>query len=142
MSGANLRKFILFDQNGRELDLTTNSNVPVEIKNADGVAVDAQYPLHTDNATIHANDLWVDESVMGNFSGSVTDLFDNLHSVISDSTSNNPKELLIHFERSTVIYAIGLGAFTGDFSNVEIQLLTSGGGIFTIADFSADSTKR
>lgn len=30
MSGANLRKFILFDANGRELALTSESNVPAE----------------------------------------------------------------------------------------------------------------
>lgn len=40
MSGANLRKFILFDQNGRELDLTTQSNVPVELVDSNGLNLD------------------------------------------------------------------------------------------------------
>jgi hypothetical protein len=37
MSGANLRKFILFDKNGREVELTAQSNVPVALKDANGL---------------------------------------------------------------------------------------------------------
>jgi hypothetical protein len=139
---THLRKFILYDANGRELELTDNSNVPVEIKNSDGNAVDAQHPLSVDGESVNINDIWQSQSNMGDFSGLVSDLFDNLHTVTVNNTSNNPKEILIHFQRSTVIYAIGLGAFTGNFSNVEIQFITSGGGAFTAYDGSADSTKE
>jgi hypothetical protein len=36
MSGANLRKFILFDRNDRELELTPQSNMPVELVDSNG----------------------------------------------------------------------------------------------------------
>lgn len=40
MSGANLRKFILFDANGRELALTPQSNVPAELVDSNGLNLD------------------------------------------------------------------------------------------------------
>lgn len=40
MSGANLRKFILFDANGRELELTGQSNVPVALKDKNGLELE------------------------------------------------------------------------------------------------------
>ncbi len=181
MSGSALRKFILFDANGRELELTTennvpvaikdangldleltalsnipvelldsnglnldldlNSNVPVVLNNPDGAPVEVQHPLPTDGDSVYVKDIWVAQSDLGDFSGAITDLFDNLHSIITDITATNPKEIMIHFNRSVSSNSIDLGAFTGDFSNVEIS--TSGSDhIFAIqVDESADSTK-
>lgn len=40
MSGANLRKFILFDANGRELELTGENNIPVALLDSNGRDLD------------------------------------------------------------------------------------------------------
>lgn len=132
----------LFDSNGLNLDLTDNSNVPVEIKHSNGDAVDTQHPIPCNGDSVYAKDIWPSESNMFNFSGVVTDLVDNLHSSITDITVNNPKELLVHFERTVVSDAIGLGAFTGGFSNTEIQIGNSGGVFTTVVDESGDSTLK
>lgn len=111
----------------------------------ENVDISTQAPLPVSGGTLCKTDIWKAESDIGNFTGannSVDDLFDNLHTVLTDTTGTNPKEILIHFNNSTIIYAIGLGAFTGDFSNVEIQFLTSGGVAFTAYDGSAISAKE
>lgn len=105
--------------------------------------VTTQSPLPVSDGIVCKNDVWVGESQTNNFSGSVTDLFDNLHSVLTDSTSNNPKELLIHFESPVITSLIAIGAFagaSGQFSNLEIQGARSDGIFITLADESADPT--
>lgn len=102
--------------------------------------VSIQNPYPVDGDSLYAKDVWEQESDIGNFSGSVTDLLDNLHSTISDVTANNPKEILIHFNRTVVSNAVGLGANSGNFSNVEIQIGNSGGVFTTVVDESADNT--
>lgn len=110
--------------------------------NSDCSDVDVQHPLPADGDSVFEKDIWVSESDIGNFSGSVIDLYNNLHSAIVDSTSNNPKELFIHFHRTLFSAKIALGAVTGNFSNVEIQILNSGGVLTTVIDESADGTKH
>lgn len=82
---------------------------------------------------------------MNNFSGVVTALFDDLHSVITDSTTNNPKEILIHFGTTVISNVIGIGSFNGaggSFSNTEIQIASSDGVFVTVFDESADATLK
>jgi hypothetical protein len=107
------------------------------------IDVTTQTPLPVSDGIVCANDIWVSQSVMNNFSGDVTDLFDNLHTVNTDNTSNNPKEMLIHFENPIISNLIAIGAFvgaSGQFSNLEIQAARSDGVFTTIVDESADST--
>jgi hypothetical protein len=103
--------------------------------------VGIQNPFPVDGDSVYSKDIWVLQSDMGDFSGSVTDVFDNLHTTIIDSTSNNPKELFIHFNRSIISNVVGLGSFTGDFSNTEIEIYNSGAIATTVIDESADATK-
>lgn len=137
--------------NNRFLELTTDSNVPTETlktfftQNPDGtlVEVSTQSPLPVSDGQVCSNDIWVSFSNMNNFSGSPTDLFNNLHTVVSDTTANNPKELMVHFGGTIVTRLIGIGAFNGnggEFSNVEIQIALSDGNFITVIDESADST--
>ncbi len=44
MSGANLRKFILYDANGRELALTSESNVPAALVDKNGLELELRPP--------------------------------------------------------------------------------------------------
>jgi hypothetical protein len=103
--------------------------------------ISAQYPLPADGDSVYAKDIWQEESSLGDFSGKITDIFDNLHSTIVDSTATNPKVLLIHFERTIFTSSIGVGAFAGNFSNVKIELLGSGAVVRQTIDESANSTK-
>lgn len=104
--------------------------------------VDVQSPLPSDGDSVYAKDVWSDESDLGDFSGTPSDLFNNLHSIISDTTANNPKEMLLHFNRTIVSNVVGLGAYSGDFSNVRIYIVNSGSVSTLVYDNSADATKR
>lgn len=103
--------------------------------------VDVQSPFPIDGDSVYAKDIWDEESDIGDFSGSVSDLFNNLHSVIVDSTANNPKELFIHFNRTVVSNVVGLGAYSGNFSNVKIYIVNSGPVEVLVYDESSDGTK-
>ena len=124
----------------------SNSMIPtggaVALKDSiDGEPISVQNPLQVDGVSVHASDIWVEESEMNGFSGVITDLFDNLHSVITDATATNPKHVLVPFQRTKVIISISLGAYTGDFSNLLVKIVTSGGTEIPIIDESADNTK-
>lgn len=107
--------------------------------------VTTQNPLPVSDSIVCSNDIWVGQSVMNNFSGVVTDLFDDLHSVITDDTSNNPKEILVHFGSTIITSLVSIGAFFnngGQFSNTEIQVSRSDGVFITVVDESTDSTVK
>lgn len=117
----------------------TKDSIP---QNADGDPYSVQNPLPTDGDRVYSKDIWIEESDMNTFSGLVTDLFDNLHSLNIDSTSNNPKEIFIHFNATTPTTVIGIGSHGGgDFSNIKITALVSGPIEFNLYDGSADATK-
>lgn len=106
-----------------------------------GEAVAACNPIPTNGDSIYRKDIWVEESNLYNFSGSVYDLFCDLHSTIVDSTTNATKSLFIHFNKTVVSNVIGLGAYSGNFSNVKIELYNSGGVATTVINESANNTK-
>jgi hypothetical protein len=115
--------------------------VNVGLITEDSKNVDSQHPLSTDGDSVYCKDVWVEESEINNFSGSICDVFDNLHTVITDKTSTDPKEILLHFKRTTVMSSISFGSFSGNFSNIKIIVIASGGIETPIIDESADSTK-
>lgn len=142
-------KTVLVDPiNDRQLELTDSSKLPAQLsfnQEPDGVTIDVsnQTPLPVSDGFVCSNDIWRSVSNMYNFSGVVTDLFDDLHSVITDNTANNPKEILIHLNTAVITNVIAIGAFNGaggQFSNLEIQVARSDGVFTTIVDESGDST--
>jgi len=114
----------------------------VKIIDKNGALIDVQNPLPTNGDSVYEKDIWVEQSSIVDFSGSITDLFNNLHTVITNTTATNPKEILVHFNRTTILQSISFGANSGDFSNIEIIAVVSGGIEITIIDNSADNTKR
>jgi len=120
-----------------------NTSNPLSVSNVtNGGVVTVQNPLPTDGDAIYTKDVWVDESVFTDWSGNITDLFDNLHTQNVNVTSTNPKTIIIHFNRTVVSNAIGFGnTGTGDFSNVKIEIRNSGGVDTTVIDESAVNTK-
>lgn len=113
-------------------------------KTTDGTVknVSIQNPLPVDGDSVYSKDIWESESAIGDFSGSITDLFDNLQTVITNSTSDNPKTLLIVFNRTVISNVIGFGCEGGgNFSNVKVEIINSGTVYTTVYDDSADNTK-
>lgn len=96
----------------------------------------------SDNGIAILSDIDLLRSDSTGFTGSVFDLFNDLHSVIIDDSAINPKEILVHFKQTIICNSLGLGAYSGSFSNVEVQIGTSGGVFLTLFDGSADSTVR
>lgn len=110
-----------------------------------GNKIDVQEPYPSNQDSIYEQDIDVGNSDIGNFSGCVTDLFDSLKTVITDSTSNNPKILKIWFNRSIKFNSIGFGCddLSKSFSNIVIKALGSGEEVrYTNEDFKNDNTKR
>ena len=104
--------------------------------------VTVQNPFPVDGDSVYKKDIWEEESSLGSFSGQITDLFDDLHTQITDSSSDNPKTLFIHFKRTVVSNAIGLGnTGSGNFSNVKLEIVNSGGIYTTVIDESSSATK-
>jgi hypothetical protein len=110
---------------------------------------DVQNPVAADSDSVYKKDIWVDESVTTDWTDeSSTGLdtvlipFTNLHSVIKNSTTDNPKSFLVHFNRTVSLNQVGIGCVESEsFSNVRIIVLGSGGAERTVMDNSADDTK-
>ena len=103
--------------------------------------VDVQHPLPTDGDSVYAKDIDVAKSDLGTFNSSITDLFDDYSSSVSDSTTNVPKILKIYFKRPIESGEIGFGSLTGNFSNVKILLKDLAGNIIDTIGDGTDDTK-
>ena len=104
--------------------------------------VDAQNPLPTDGDSVYGKDLDLSRTVTSGWTGDVSDLFGDLTLGMVNSSGTSPKTLSIFFQRTIITNSMGLGANTGNFSNVKITALLSGGAILVLFDGSADSTLR
>ena len=101
-----------------------------------------------DNTDINVTDIWVEESTaVGWVDLDQTGLdvvkipFNGLHTRIQNTAGTSPKVLLLHLNRTAGSHQVGMGANTGDFSNVKITLLGSGHTSRTLVDESTDNTK-
>lgn len=73
MSGANLRKFILFDANGRELELTNQSNIPVEVVDSNGLNLDLTPQSNVPVEVVDSNNLNLDLTAQSNVPVAIKD---------------------------------------------------------------------
>lgn len=125
-----------------------SGRIRTELVNESG-GVDVQNPLPTDGDSVYCKDVWQDESIVtdwvdrdGAGVGVACIPFTNLHTRIENTSSSNPKILRIHFNRTVAAHQVGFGCFDGgDFSNVTISLLGSGGALRSVVDDSANNTK-
>jgi len=106
--------------------------------------LDVQYPLPTDGDSVYYKDIDVANSDNGDFTGEVTDYFNSLKTVNSNSTTDNPKIIKIWFKRSVQIQSIGFGCdnLGESFSNIKIKALGSGEAVRYTKDLSSDDEKR
>ena len=116
----------------------------------DGKDVSVQNPIPTDGDSIYSKDVWVEESDASNWvdvdsaGGDVVLIpFNNLHTHIEYTGNDNPKTLLVHFNRTISARQIGLGCYQGvdSFSNVKIELLGSSGEVRNIINEKSNDTK-
>ena len=117
--------------------LMTKANDQDEYKN-----IELNNPMPVNGGQLYPHDINLEHSDQYNFSGTAIDLLDDRWSPIVDSTSTNPKLLLMEFERPMQTSIIGMVTETGDFSNVVVKFAIGGGPFYTLYDGSSDSTKR
>lgn len=134
------------DEQGIGFGLKRSGNTPhvkAELSDSTGLAISSVNPVPIDINSVYAQDIWLDQSDIDGFSGTLTDLFDDLHSGVINSSTDNPKEIFIHFYRTVVANAIGLGTTIagGTFSNVKISIVNSGAVETVVIDESTDDTK-
>ncbi len=117
-------------------------NIPkVQTNNEDTYAnVSVQNPFPADGDSTYGKDLDLSRIVTTGWTGNVSDLFGDLTLGMVNSLGSSPKTLTIFFQRTIITNSMGLGADTGNFSNVKVTALLSGGATFVLFDGSGDST--
>lgn len=103
--------------------------------------VNVYNPLPVDGDSVFCKDIIQSESDMGNFNGVPSDLIGDNDSTISDTTANNPKEIILVFNRTIITTILSIGAYSGDFSNVKIDIVLPDDTLLNVIDDSADGTK-
>src|SRR6056297_2445441 len=96
-------------------DNQTNGNQKTEIQTL-GEDISSQNPLACDGDSVYAKDIWIEESdttdwVDQDSTGDDIAIipFNNLHTHIVNTTTDNPKTLTIHFNRTISAHQVGLG---------------------------------
>lgn len=113
-----------------------------------GKTVGVQTPLSTNGDSVYAKDIWVSESVTTNWAdldSSGAEIahipFSNLHTRIQNTTSDNPKTLLIHFNRTIETATASLScAVGGSFSNIKLYAIKADDSEVVVYDGSLTST--
>jgi hypothetical protein len=113
------------------VDLPTDGKTAqsVVLTNTEKGDISVQNPLPADGDSVYVKDLDLDYCDNYNFSGSVSDYFDSLKTVNSDTTSNNPKQIKLWFKRTIYSHSIGFGCDnlgSGFGTSITIKLLGSG----------------
>lgn len=117
--------------------LSIKANDQNEYKN-----IELNNPVPTNQDQLYQSDINIEYSNMYNFSGSPIDISKDRWTPIVDSTANNPKYLLLEFERPIQTSLIGITTEEGDFSNTVIKFGLTTSPSYTILDESGDSTKK
>jgi len=133
----------LKDQHSLQDDASLQKSVILQ-EHPDGTVknVSTMHPLSVDTGVVFSKDLDLSVSDNFGFSGSVTDYFDSLTSINSDSSATNPKQILLWFNNTVYASEIGFGCddIAKSFSNQKIKFLGSGQSVRSIVDDSADNT--
>lgn len=104
-----------------------------------GTDNNANHPLSTDGDSVYVKDIDTTNSSIGDFSGSITDLFDDTRSVISSDTDN--PSFTVELLRPIHNQEITFSTASGNFSNVKIIAKDTAGNTLETIDDSANNTK-
>lgn len=107
-------------------------------------SIDPQKPIKVDGDSVYEIDIDFNNSDFTNWIGDPAVLFQSPFSTsITNSTTDDPKVIIIAFNRTISALQIGFGENNGgDFSNIKVSLLGSAGSVRTLFDGSGDNTKR
>ncbi len=139
---SRLHELIITDKDtGDTASVNTDGqlNVAAQIANEDGSVVNVQHPFPTNGDSVYVKDLNTDVSDNGDFTGSITDYFDSLLTVNTNSTSNNPKIIKLWFNRTVYASSIGFGCndlAKGFGNSITVKLLGSGEAVRFTKTFS------
>lgn len=106
IGGDKIQKVMGVDVNGNPTNTGDGTKVSV-ITNSEEVST--QNPLPSDGDSVYVKDLDLTISDNFNFTGEVSDYFDSLTSVNSDTTGNAVKLIKLWFNRTVYTSAIGFG---------------------------------
>lgn len=123
----------------QERTVGEKSSVRTTLVNSDGVINSANYPISADGDSVYEKDIDLTNSDIGDFSGSITDLFNNIHTTVTTSTDN--PTLTIHLSRPISNQEIVLSTPSGNFSNIKIIAKDSAGNTVETIDDSSNNTK-
>lgn len=145
MSGN--RQVKLIDEEDVDFGVKRTGNTPhvrAELSDQEGEYYTVHNPLPINEDTVYCSDVNLTTSNNGNFTGEICDYFNSLTSVNTNSTTNNPKKIIIAFEKSLSFYSLAIGCndLAKNFSNVKILIYGSANTLLHTIDYSADSTKR
>lgn len=103
-----------------------------------------QNPLPVDGDSVYLKDIDWDQSDFSGWTGDPEQLFQSPFSTsITNSSTDNPKQIIIAFKRTINSVQVGLGENNGgNFSNVKISLLGSAGAERSVYDNKDNNAKR
>lgn len=104
--------------------------------------IELNNPIPVNSGQLYQSDINLTYSNMYNFSGSAIDISKDRWTPIEDSTANNPKYLVLQFERPIQTSIVGITTETGSFSNTVIKYGLTTGPSFTLIDESANNTPK
>jgi len=127
----------------RTIDLGSGVHIPfIILSDTDGNPIGVNIPLSVDGDSVYAKDVNVAGSDIGTFTGSITDLFDDLSTTISDTSATNPKTFTVKLNRPINNTGVKFCSPNGsNFSNVKIALEDISGATVAENDDSGSSTK-
>lgn len=139
----------IFDRDGEPQGLNIDSNGNLVTVGGTPADPDVQAPTPISASSVYKQDLWPAQSTVVGWvdlddSGedNIIDIpFTNLHTSIQNSSVDAVKTLLIHFNRTVNAHQVGVGADTGNFSNVKLTFIGSGHVERTSLDDSDNDTK-
>jgi hypothetical protein len=133
-----------FDATGGRVNLNsllTGGSIATQLKTENGI-IGVQNPLPGDMHSIFSKDINVSGSDIGTFSGTITDLVDDLDTSLTDDSATNPKYFEIKLNRPIDNTSIKFCSPPGsDFSNVKITLKDRSGITLVTVDETADDAK-
>lgn len=123
-----------------QLKVNPDGSIDSNIKTNDS-DVTVQNPFPVDGDSVYEKDINLDKSSSVNFTGGdVTDLFNDLHTQLINSTTDNPKTIILGFNRIVSSSGISLGDTSGGtHSNIKIEALRGGNTYSTLNDNSSSS---
>lgn len=143
-AGADIGSEFFEEDTGKKFRMASSGWVAeaVEILGDGGYPLDDNHPMPVGGDSVYSKNIDIDGSDIGTFTGSITDMVDDLDTTITDSTVTNPKYFEIKLNRPVENSSMKFcSPETRNFSNVKIILKDRSGTTLTVVDYSGDNTK-